>query len=300
MDYLDYIFLIGRVLFGGFFLLSGIDHFRNTTGLIQYAKSKGVPAPKFSVVITGIVLILGGVGIILGFYQMYAAILIGLFLLLAAFKVHAFWKVSDPQSRSNDRIGFTKNIALLGAALVFISIPTPWALSVSGTSASSANSKINGGVKNDTNTNASSGDVVNSEPVTLPAQGEISGRGGMELSGAVGGSSFGAPSVASITVFNQAAAIMASVSLVSTDSSAWLAVREDRGGLVGNILGAKRVDIGTTANVSVPLQRSTEAGKIYHIVLFKDDGDRLFDFKVDPPMISSADSALISKSFLAI
>lgn len=267
--------------------MSGINHFRNTTGLIQYAKSKGVPAPKFSVVLTGIILILSGIGIILGFYQMYAAILIGLFLFLAAFKVHPFWKVSDPQARSNDRIAFSKNIALLGACLILIAIPTPWVLSVGGGTTGSAQDKESNGAN------------LSSDTENTSSQGEISGRGGMELLGALGGSSFGVPSVAAITVFNQKASGVASVSLVSTDSSSWLAVREDRGGLVGNILGAKRIDIGTTANVEVPLQRSTEAGKIYHVVLFKDDGDRLFDFKVDPPMIEAANSVLISKSFLA-
>lgn len=111
------------------------------------------------------------------------------------------------------------------------------------------------------------------------------------------GSSMSAPSVAAITVDNQKAGAAVSVSLVSSDASAWLAVRENNNGLVGNILGAKRIDVGTSGNVEVPLLRATEAGKSYYVVLFKDNGDRMFDFKTDPPM--TADGVFISKTFSA-
>jgi len=93
---MEYIFLIGRILFGGLFVISGINHFRNSVGLIQYTKSKGLPSPKFSVIFSGIVLIVGGGGLVLGVYTVISAILIGLFLLATALKMHAFWNVSDP------------------------------------------------------------------------------------------------------------------------------------------------------------------------------------------------------------
>ena len=111
------------------------------------------------------------------------------------------------------------------------------------------------------------------------------------------GSSMSAPSVAAITVDNQKAGAAVLVSLVSSDASAWLAVRENNNGLVGNILGAKRIDVGTSGNVEIPLLRSTEAGKSSYVVLFKDNGDRMFDFKTDPPM--TADGVFISKMFSA-
>lgn len=109
------------------------------------------------------------------------------------------------------------------------------------------------------------------------------------------GSALSAPSVAAITVGDQKAGESVLVSLVSTDASAWLALRENNNGLVGNILGARRIDVGTTGNVEIPLLRSTQAGKSYFIVLFKDNGDKVFDFKTDAPM--TADGTLISKVF---
>lgn len=109
------------------------------------------------------------------------------------------------------------------------------------------------------------------------------------------GSALSAPSVAAITVSDQKPGITALVSLVSTDAPAWLALRENANGLVGNILGAKRIDVGTNGNVEIPLLRATQAGKSYFVVLFKDNGDKVFDFKTDAPM--TADGVLISKTF---
>src|SRR5262249_39627963 len=40
-------FLIGRLLFGGFFLYNGIHHLMKGRQMAPYAQSKGVPAPEF-------------------------------------------------------------------------------------------------------------------------------------------------------------------------------------------------------------------------------------------------------------
>jgi hypothetical protein len=42
-------FTLGRLLFGGFFLYSGINHFLQYKTLAQYAAAKQVPAPKVAV-----------------------------------------------------------------------------------------------------------------------------------------------------------------------------------------------------------------------------------------------------------
>ena len=50
-------YLIGRVIFGGFFLYSGIHHLQETEAMAQYAGSKGVPLPALAVKGTGVALI---------------------------------------------------------------------------------------------------------------------------------------------------------------------------------------------------------------------------------------------------
>jgi putative oxidoreductase len=59
-------FLIGRVLFGGFFLYNGINHLKQREMLSQYAGSKHVPLPELAVTTTGAAMITGGISILLG------------------------------------------------------------------------------------------------------------------------------------------------------------------------------------------------------------------------------------------
>ena len=43
-------FLIGRILVGGFFLVTGSDHFVRLRTVARYAKTKGIPTPTLGVV----------------------------------------------------------------------------------------------------------------------------------------------------------------------------------------------------------------------------------------------------------
>ena len=123
-------FLLGRLLFGGYFLYNGINHFRQTESLAQYAASKGVPQPKVAVLGTGGAMLLGGASILLGVKpKLGAAALIG-FLLGVSPLMHDFWKAEDPQQRMNDEINFFKNLALAGGAVALAGVEEPWPVSV--------------------------------------------------------------------------------------------------------------------------------------------------------------------------
>ncbi len=101
-----------------------------------------------------------------------------------------------------------------------------------------------------------------------------------------------------VTVEDQFAASTATVASAETDSSVWVVVREDKNGIIGNILGAARVGMGTHSNVSVPLLRPTVAGQTYRVVLFRDNGDGTFDYKIDTPL--TANGTVISSAFRAL
>jgi uncharacterized membrane protein YphA (DoxX/SURF4 family) len=45
-----------------------------------------------------------------------------LMLIPTTFMMHKFWKETDMQTRMNENINFTKNLALIGALLLLISI----------------------------------------------------------------------------------------------------------------------------------------------------------------------------------
>ncbi|PYV51091.1 MAG: DoxX family protein [Acidobacteria bacterium] len=123
-------FVLGRLLFGGFFIMSGINHFKNKGQLTQYAAAKKVPKPDVAVQATGITLVAGGASILLGVKpKLGAAALVG-FLLGVSPIMHDFWKQEDQEHRMNDMINFTKNVALAGAAMALTAVDEPWPASV--------------------------------------------------------------------------------------------------------------------------------------------------------------------------
>ena len=127
---MDILFLIGRILFGGFFIMAGLNHFAKMGMMAGYAASKGVMAPKASVLVTGLMLVFGGVGMLGGFLIPWAVLSLSLFLITAALKFHDFWNVQDPQQKMAQMLFFLRNIALTGAALMMLAIPQPWVMSL--------------------------------------------------------------------------------------------------------------------------------------------------------------------------
>jgi putative oxidoreductase len=124
------LFLMGRLIFGAFFLYSGVHHILDMATLAQFAGAKGVPMPEAAVLLTGALLIVGALSILLGILPRLGLACIILFLAGVTPTMHAFWSVADPQMRQMEMGNFMKNMALMGSALMMLMIPTPWAYSV--------------------------------------------------------------------------------------------------------------------------------------------------------------------------
>lgn len=122
-------FLIGRIIFGGFFLYNGINHFKQKQALAQYADAKDVPYPDVMVSASGVALAAGGASIILGLKPQLGSLAILGFLAIVSPTIHDFWSAGDPQQQQDEMIHFSKNVALLGAALAFLATEK-WPLSV--------------------------------------------------------------------------------------------------------------------------------------------------------------------------
>ena len=100
--------------------MNGINHFMKLGMMSGYAKSKGVPAAKIAVVLSGIMLILGSLGILFWIYLDIAIILLVIFLFFISFWMHNFWAIADPQQKMSEMVNFTKNMALIGALLIIL------------------------------------------------------------------------------------------------------------------------------------------------------------------------------------
>ena len=119
---MDVVLVIGRVLFALLFINSGIAHLTKLEAMTGYAKYKKVPAAKLSVILSGLMILIGGLYIALGIYADLGALLIAAFLIPAAVLMHAFWKETDATAKQNESIGFFKDLSLAGAALVIFAL----------------------------------------------------------------------------------------------------------------------------------------------------------------------------------
>jgi len=113
---MNYLVLLGRLLYVLIFLMAGPGHF--SAGTIAYAAAKGVPMASIAVPLSGLIAILGGLSILLGYKARYGAWLIVLFLVPVSYQMHDFWNVADPMAKMTQQIMFMKNMSMLGAALM--------------------------------------------------------------------------------------------------------------------------------------------------------------------------------------
>lgn len=127
---MDILFLIGRLIFGVYFLQNAWNHFKHLDGLTKYAESKGVPSARAAVFVSGVLLMLGGLGIVFGIAPEASLTLLLIFFVPVTFKMHAFWRETDLAARMQEFLHFYKNLALIGAILMMYAIPVPWVYNV--------------------------------------------------------------------------------------------------------------------------------------------------------------------------
>ena len=125
---MKFLSLIGRIIFGGYFLISGVNHFLNSEPMSGYAASKGVPMPTAAVLFSGLLLVAGGALVLIGYQVRIGALLIALFLLPVSIMMHNFWAV-PAEAKQMEMANFMKNMGLLGASLMIASVRF-WPLSL--------------------------------------------------------------------------------------------------------------------------------------------------------------------------
>jgi len=115
---MNYVPLIGRILFSSFFLISGFNHLFKMNEMVPYAKSYGVPLAGLAVPFTGLMILVGGLSILLGYYPKIGAWLLVIFLIPVNFYMHRFWGVEDQMQAMTQMIMFMKNTVIMGGALL--------------------------------------------------------------------------------------------------------------------------------------------------------------------------------------
>jgi putative oxidoreductase len=113
---MKYVPIVGRILFSLHFLFAGPFHF--TAKEIGYGASSGVPMPNLLVPFAGILAILGGLGVLLGYKAKWAGWLLVIFLIPVNFMMHPFWSITDPMQQQMMMTFFLKDLSMTGGALL--------------------------------------------------------------------------------------------------------------------------------------------------------------------------------------
>ena len=123
-------FLIGRILLGGYFIMMGLMHFGKKDMMVEYARSRGLAGAGLMTILSGLLMLLAGLGVLLGVYTELSIYGLVLFLVLASFMIHHFWTDQDPKQKMQERMHFMTNLAMAGAILMLLAISTPWMYSL--------------------------------------------------------------------------------------------------------------------------------------------------------------------------
>ena len=124
------VMLVGRILLALVFLVAGSRKLMAVAASAGYLGKLGFPMPEVMVWVAIAIELGAGILLVLGWKARWAAWLLALFTLIAAFAAHRFWEV-DAAQYANQMNHFLKNLAIVGG-LMFVAATGPGALSVDG------------------------------------------------------------------------------------------------------------------------------------------------------------------------
>jgi len=110
---------IGRVLFGLGLALQASEDFRDMDDTVEYAKSADVPMAELAAPLASGMMFVAGIGIALWRFPRIATGAAATFLAVVTTTMHDFWN-ADEDDRGGERLAFFGNLAMFGAALVFL------------------------------------------------------------------------------------------------------------------------------------------------------------------------------------
>ncbi|MCT8998910.1 DoxX family protein [Chelativorans intermedius] len=106
--------LLGRILIAAIFIFAGFGKLTNIGGTAGYFGSLGIPMPMISAVLVGLVELVGGLAVLVGFKTRIAALVLAAFTLAATLIAHLDF---------GDQMQVTmllKNLAIIGGFLTLI------------------------------------------------------------------------------------------------------------------------------------------------------------------------------------
>lgn len=113
----DALALVGRILLGSIFVLSGFKKLMAFAGLVASITGKGLPLPEVLAVLTIAIELGAGLLLVIGWKARWAAFLIFLFTIPVTVVFHNFWAMEGAQAAMN-QTQFLKNLSIMGGMLM--------------------------------------------------------------------------------------------------------------------------------------------------------------------------------------
>jgi putative oxidoreductase len=108
---------IGRILLALMFVLAGFGKLTGLEGTAGYIASKGLPMPMVLAVAVGVLELVAGVLLIIGWQARWAALALAVFTVVASVIFHNYWAMPAEQQMMQ-QLMFMKNLAVTGGLLL--------------------------------------------------------------------------------------------------------------------------------------------------------------------------------------
>jgi putative oxidoreductase len=109
--------VLGRLFLVTIFVMSAVGNkIPKFDQVVPYMESHGVPQPETALRLAIAFLLVGGLTVLVGWQARFGALLLAVFLVLATYYFHAFWKFEGKEAEMQ-MIQFMKNLGLFGAML---------------------------------------------------------------------------------------------------------------------------------------------------------------------------------------
>jgi putative oxidoreductase len=114
----EILWVLGRLLLGGLFVVGGIKHFFIMAAILQMMTARGVPSPKAVLIAGSLFQIACGLLFVLGISVPLAAAGLIIFTIAASIMLLNFWDLEPGPAREGLMNAFYTNIALIGGLLI--------------------------------------------------------------------------------------------------------------------------------------------------------------------------------------
>ena len=115
--------LIGRIILGVYFVIFGaVFKMFNYEMMFKYMIEHNVPYTQYALILTIIIQLVCGVGIILGNYSKISAFVLALVTIIINYYMHDFWNMNEELEQRHEMQNFVKNTGIIAGLLILSAI----------------------------------------------------------------------------------------------------------------------------------------------------------------------------------